>query len=126
MEEMKIIVMIICFASAALMIGLGIPMAIRKVKRNNLYGARLKYTMMDDDIWYDVNAMAGKGIIIIGILELAMGFASIIVLKNVTEKLPVIYFLIGVAGIEMLGLIIVTILSMRMGKRMAVEKGLVK
>jgi len=126
MEEIKMIVLIICFASAVLFIGLGIPMALRKVKRNGVYGARMKYTMMDDDIWYEVNAMAGKGIIIVGILEAAMGVASIFVLKNVTDKPTVIKFLIGIGAIEMIGLLIVTIMAVRMSRRMAADKGLIK
>lgn len=126
MEEIKMIVLIICFASAVLFIGLGIPMALRKVKRNGVYGARMKYTMMDDDIWYEVNVMAGKGIIIVGILEAAMGVASIFVLKNVTDKPTVIKFLIGIGAIEMIGLLIVTIMAVRMSRRMAADKGLIK
>jgi len=108
------------------MIGLGIPMAIRRVKPNRTYGARMKYTLMNDDIWYDVNAMAGKGIIIIGVLEMALGAASIPILKSVSEKNPVIFYLAAAAGIEILGLIIITVLSAGMSKRMAEEKGLIK
>ncbi|NPV02673.1 MAG: hypothetical protein HPY53_14970 [Brevinematales bacterium] len=126
MEEIKMIVMIICFASAVLLIGLGIPMALRKVKRNGVYGARMKYTMMDDDIWMEVNAMAGKGIIIIGILEAAMGAASVYFLKNIADKPTIIYFLIGVAAVEMIGLVIVTVMAVRMSRRMAADKGLIK
>jgi len=81
---------------------------------------------MNDDIWYDVNAMAGKGIIIIGVLEMALGAASIPILKSVSEKNPVIFYLAAAAGIEILGLIIITVLSAGMSKRMAEEKGLIK
>ncbi len=51
---------------AMLFIGLGIPLAYRKVKRNHIYGYRISSYVMDhDDIWYAVNEMGGKHLVII-------------------------------------------------------------
>ncbi|MFH0785574.1 MAG: SdpI family protein [Pseudomonadota bacterium] len=42
---------------------IAIPLVLRKVPRNPVYGFRTPATMSDDDIWYSANAHFGRGLI---------------------------------------------------------------
>src|SRR5690242_20333896 len=59
-------VIVICFASGLLLVALGVPLWLRRVPPNFLYGVRFRSTLSDDGIWYAVNALAGRNMIAIG------------------------------------------------------------
>lgn len=121
MENMNLIAMIVFLSSGVLMIGLGIPMAARKIKQNQLYGARLKYTLMDEEIWWEVNAQAGKDMIILGIVLAALGIGAIFYFKEPPLSQ---YYLIGGTAVELILVILMTVRSVGLSNKMAKEKGL--
>jgi uncharacterized membrane protein len=43
-----------------LLAALSVPMILRKVKPNGLYGFRIPATLRDPKLWYEANAYAGK------------------------------------------------------------------
>ena len=49
-----------------LFIGLGVPLAKRRVPPNALYGVRLPSTLANRDIWYEVNEQSGKDLVCLG------------------------------------------------------------
>jgi uncharacterized membrane protein len=51
-----------------LLTGLSIPLILRKVKPNYWYGFRVKATLEDPVIWYEVNAYAGRRLMVVGLL----------------------------------------------------------
>jgi hypothetical protein len=58
-------------AALALVIGVAVvnalialPLALRKVPRNRLYGVRTRRTMADDRVWYETNAYGGRGLLV--------------------------------------------------------------
>ncbi len=51
-------------ACAALLILAAIPLALRKVPRNLVYGYRTRATMADAAIWFEANAHFGRGLIV--------------------------------------------------------------
>jgi uncharacterized membrane protein len=59
-----------------LLIGLSIPLILKKVKPNALYGFRLQQTLDDPQVWYAVNAYSGKWLLVAGIATIvaAIGF----------------------------------------------------
>jgi uncharacterized membrane protein len=59
-------VVVICFASALVLIVAGIPLWLRRVPRNAFYGVRFASTLSDDRIWYEVNAQCGRNLVVIG------------------------------------------------------------
>ena len=65
-------VVAICFASGVLLIAAGIPMWLRRVPRNALYGVRFASTLSDDRIWYEINARCGRDLVGIGAGYLAL------------------------------------------------------
>ncbi|MGO8670516.1 MAG: SdpI family protein [Capsulimonadaceae bacterium] len=48
---------------------LGVPLALRRVKRNPFFGVRRQKTLSSDRIWYKANAYAGGAICITGTLQ---------------------------------------------------------
>lgn len=54
------------FGAGLLFIGLGVPLFQRRVPRNFLYGCRTNKTLSDETIWYAVNRVTGKWLILGG------------------------------------------------------------
>ena len=58
------------------MLVLSIPLILRWIPRNSLYGFRIAATMANDSVWYDANALIGRHMCLLGlvmvILELAL------------------------------------------------------
>ena len=50
-------------------IGLGIPLALRKVGPNGKYGLRVPATFADESVWYDANAAVGRDLIVAGVIQ---------------------------------------------------------
>lgn len=51
---------------------LGVPLWMRRIGPNHLYGVRTSTTLTDKRIWYDVNAGTGRDMVIIGSFTLAL------------------------------------------------------
>ncbi len=53
---------------SALLVVLGLPLALGKVPPNSLYGFRTPATQADPDLWYPVNARTGQDLIGAGLV----------------------------------------------------------
>jgi hypothetical protein len=56
----------LCFASGLFLIVLAIPLWLRRVPPNRLYGVRLSSTLANPQTWYEINARAGRNLVGIG------------------------------------------------------------
>lgn len=58
-----------------LLVALGIPLLRRRVRPNSLYGLRSRETRADEVVWYEANALLGRGQVALGasLLVLAWG-----------------------------------------------------
>src|SRR3954447_24860406 len=65
-------VIVICFVSGILVAAAGIPLWLRRVPPNSLYGVRFRSTLADDEVWYEINALAGRNLVGIGAAYLAL------------------------------------------------------
>jgi uncharacterized membrane protein len=58
-----------------------VPMALRKVPPNRLYGLRVRATLADEVVWYAANARSGRDLILVGgvfaAFALALSFAGL-------------------------------------------------
>lgn len=61
-------------ACAVLLIVVALPLALRKIPRNGIYGYRTRATMADDEIWFDANAHFGRGLIIASMVGAFAGY----------------------------------------------------
>jgi hypothetical protein len=59
-------VVAICFGSAILLIAIAVPLWLRRIPPNLLYGVRFRSTLADDAVWYEINARAGRNLFGIG------------------------------------------------------------
>jgi hypothetical protein len=60
----------LCGASGILIIALALPLWLRRVPPNVLYGARFAGTLATPEVWYLVNARAGRELALIGAVYL--------------------------------------------------------
>jgi hypothetical protein len=62
-------VLLVMYVGMGLLLSaLAIPLMLRKVGPNPIYGFRVKQTHEDPDVWYEVNAVAGKGMLVDGLI----------------------------------------------------------
>ena len=58
---------------AAIVTGLvAVPLALRKVPRNRLYGIRTRRTLADDAVWYETNAYGGRCLLVASAVTLVV------------------------------------------------------
>jgi uncharacterized membrane protein len=98
-------VIVICFISALLLIAVGIPLWLRRVPPNPLYGARFRSTLSDEAVWYEINARAGRNLVGIGAMYLALLIVALVFARSWSMPIR----LLGPTVILVVGLIINTI-----------------
>jgi len=111
---------VICFASGVLLIAAGIPLWLRRVPRNALYGVRFASTLSDDRIWYEINARCGRDLVGIGAGYLLLLAAA--VLFGRSWSMP--FRLLGPTVVLVVALIVNTILLSRAATRLLAERHL--
>jgi len=75
---------------------LGIPLLLKKVKPNWLYGFRLPKTLSSDEIWYKSNKYVGRDLIVVGIIVI-LGSLFLLIFK--TDSLAI--------GISLLSILLI-------------------
>ena len=64
--EKGVITIVVCASLFAL---LAIPLMMRKVPRNVVYGYRTRATLADDFVWYEANAYFGRALLIASVIS---------------------------------------------------------
>jgi uncharacterized membrane protein len=64
--EKGLITILICDSIFVL---IAIPLLLRKVPRNVVYGFRTRTTLADDFVWYEANAHFGRGLVIASLIS---------------------------------------------------------
>jgi uncharacterized membrane protein len=59
---------------SALFILVALPLALRKVPRNRVYGFRTRATLADDAVWFAANAHFGRGLVISSLCSSVIAF----------------------------------------------------
>src|SRR5262245_41346625 len=98
--------MILFTFSGLLLAAISLPLILRKIGPNPLYGFRVKRTLEDPAVWYPVNAYAAKRLLVVGLVICV----SAIVLFFVPGVDLLVYALAN-AGIGLAGLLIAVIQS---------------
>ena len=108
MDDAFIIIISFIFVGAILIL-LGIPLLLGKIKPNWLYGFRLPSIVRNEDIWYKINKQVGRDLIIAGVV-IIIGMFILLILKS--------YFTIN-------QLIIISLLLVNIPLIIAIIRGLV-
>ena len=66
-------------AAWSLIIGLSIPLVLRRVRPNAWYGLRVTATFADEWVWEEANAKSGRDLVVLGIvgIVLALGLRGL-------------------------------------------------
>jgi len=59
--------MVLFISSGLLLAALSVPLIMRIIEPNPLYGFRVKRTLEDPAVWYPVNAYAAKRLLVVGL-----------------------------------------------------------
>jgi uncharacterized membrane protein len=65
------LLLLLYVCSGLLLIAISIPLIQRRIKPNGWYGFRTRRTLSNPQIWYDVNAHAGKRLFVSGLITTA-------------------------------------------------------
>ena len=61
-------------AIGPILILLSVPLVLRWIPRNRLYGFRTASTLANDSVWYDANALSGRHMAALGLVMVALEF----------------------------------------------------
>ena len=95
-------------AIGPLLVVLSIPLILRWVPRNRVYGFRVAATLRDDGIWYEINAHSARQLCALGLVMVALEFVLPLTVRNVV-----------LTGIAISGLGVITIVNWRRANRLA-------
>ena len=120
MHPANLMTMAIIAGSGVILIALGIPLWLRRVKPNHMYGFRIRATLENEDTWYEVNARCGRQLFLLGIISIAMGIiaAPIDLGKGGASDALYLWILILVLGIAW-----ITVTGYRLAHGMEGENG---
>ena len=80
------IIMLALYSSGGLILaGLAVPLVLYKIPPNGLYGIRSRSTTDDPKLWYEVNAYAGRRLLVTG-LGTALGSTILYYLSASVEE----------------------------------------
>jgi SdpI/YhfL family protein len=99
-------------AVAAVFALTAIPLVLRKVPRNVVYGYRTRTTLADDRIWYAANAHFGRGMLIASVVS-----AVLIVILARVQALSPRAFLNDSIAVLVIPLLVATIATARYIRR---------
>ena len=105
-------------ALGALTIAIGIPLADRRVPRNRWYGVRTRTTLGDQHIWYEVNALAGRDLVVLGVV--LMMIALVVPVGHGVS--PETAAMVGVAVFGA-GAMVMLVRGLRLASRLRRERG---
>jgi len=92
-------------AAGLIMIGLAIPMILRRVPPNPIYGLRVPATFADEWVWYEANARSGRDLLVLGtgLIVLAVGLPTLGLSENAYTLIWSAAAAIGAVGMGVVG-----------------------
>src|SRR5947207_1742144 len=83
--------LMVIFASVGLLLmGLSLPLMLRRVKPNYLYGLRVPATFADESVWYEANARSARDLFALGFCELLFSLVPLI-----DPTMPLVIYALG-------------------------------
>jgi uncharacterized membrane protein len=99
--------LLILFVSTGLLLAaLSVPLILRKIGPNPLYGFRVKRTLEDPAVWYPVNAYAAKRLLVVGLV-----ISVSAILLYFVPGVEVLVYALAIAGIGLAGLSVAVVQS---------------
>ena len=92
---------------------IALPLALRQIPRNRLYGVRTRRTLADDRVWYETNAYGGRCLIVASAVTIVL-----VPPLGLTSLPPDLLLLAGVAALVVPSLV-AAILAVRYAGRIS-------
>jgi len=73
----------IYISGGLLLILLAIPLILRKIPPNSMYGFRVKWTLEDPELWYSMNAYTSKWLVFVGLCAI-LGAVGLSLIPEIT------------------------------------------
>lgn len=103
----------ILFAVVGLvLIGISIPLILRKVPPNSFYGCRTRKTLSDPKIWYEANHISGRDFCLSGAIVLVAAMLMLLFGQNLNINFAVVTLLI-VLLLSMLGVVLHGVVTLK-------------
>ena len=102
--------MLLLVCTGLLLVGLSIPLMLRRIKPNLWYGLRVRKTLSDERIWYASNAYMAKWLLMLGIIHTVVSFILYFV---PTFRADLNAYAATCGVIFMVGFVIMIVLSFR-------------
>ncbi len=112
------IALVVVFVFAGVLLcALAVPLMLRKVKPNVLYGLRCPATFADEWVWYEANARSGRELFALGFCELIL---ALVPLVDPTFPLPM--YLVGNATFVGFGAVFFAVVGWVRANRLLKER----
>lgn len=98
-------------AIGPVLVALSLPLLLRWIPPNPIYGFRVPATCRNPSVWYDGNALAARHLIALGLLMVVLEFVLPVSVRNVTLRV------VGIGG-----LVLVTLFDWRTVNRWERER----
>lgn len=101
--------MVFLFLAVGLLFcALAIPLMLRRVPPNGLYGLRVPATFADERVWYEANARSGRDIFVLGLAQIALALALPFLVPDITDEAydyaNIVFLLLGTIWVTVLGI----------------------
>jgi uncharacterized membrane protein len=84
--------------ACALIAAISVPLVLKLIPPNPVYGVRTERTTSRADLWYEVNKFAGKALLVaVGVIAILLMFYSGTLLRSWWAQLAVFVIAIGAA-----------------------------
>ena len=94
-----------------LLIGLSIPLILRKVPPNVWYGFRIRLTLDNPDIWYPVNAWGGRRMLVAGLATVAAALVGLLIPEHLLA-----WYSLALAVLLIVGVLLILVFGIRYAK----------
>ena len=103
MDPVSLIIGVSWILAGLLCIALAVPLAMRRVRRNSLYGMRFPQSYASEDAWLAINQYGGRRMLLVSPLLIAVGVVSLFLplqtdfgFAIVIAFVPLIFILVAV------------------------------
>ena len=93
-------------------IGLGIPLLLGRVPPNSWYGCRTQKTLSSDEIWYPVNRVTGRYMIVSGVAVILSAF-GVFIFRSALGPNHGVAILLVVLVLSVLGMVVESLRAQR-------------
>jgi|GEM_PF-5830832 len=74
LEKAFNLIYFLCYMIPAILLIAGLPLALKRIKPNGIYGFRTSDTLADPNVWYSVNTIGGISFLIAGSISILLLF----------------------------------------------------